>query len=92
MSFKSRIVWGLSWQSSGEDSVLLLPWLGFNPWSGNSHRVSPAIWQKKKKDCFILKHICIFYQRICFLTSQGQLQFSYSFLAVVNIGIQSTNV
>ena len=49
MSFKSRIVWGLSWQSSGEDSVLLLPWLGFNPWSGNSHRVSPAIWQKKKK-------------------------------------------
>ena len=48
--------------------------------------------KKKKKDCFILKHICIFYQRSCFLRSQGQLQFSYSFLAVVNIGIQSTNV
>ncbi|XP_043303161.1 RNA-binding motif, single-stranded-interacting protein 2 isoform X2 [Cervus elaphus] len=37
MSFKSGIVWGLSWRCSGEDSALSLPWLGLGPWSGDSN-------------------------------------------------------
>lgn len=52
MSFKSGIVWGLSWRCSGEDSALSLPWLGLGPWSGDSNPVSPAVRQKKKKGLF----------------------------------------
>ena len=44
---------GIPWRSSGQDSVLLLPRLGFSPWSGSvpGHAARP---EKQERELLIL--------------------------------------